>query len=360
MLRCSLKWLDLILFALIIYSTYYSISFNSSLSDSYLAITRLKHSWEKSPIKAFSFSKDVCPKSKEMKQIYIWPGTITGCDCTSISYFSNHELYHDYAGKLFSGSCNTNMTSVGCAHIYSIGPRALSKWRAKNVCIERLEGNYESLVKIPHNSSCPTNYKRCGIIDTLNNILCIDEKTNCPLNSITKEENSKKTSIIHNQEKPVLSDIGIFDRNICVNVNEKEFYESSYPLFSSMGCFSSFQTEKYENYRFNHLDEYPKKNFYKDNSIIDIIYRLPKYPELYESVNAYLNGETYIGFKQECLSQFSDYSLITLFNNLQEKSESFQSYSSYINILLCFGIFVYFMILFHRFNIMVLNSSIFL
>ena len=42
--------------------------------------------------------------------------------------------------------------------------------------------NYEKNDKNSFNNICKKGYKPCGILDTMNNILCLPKKYNCPLN----------------------------------------------------------------------------------------------------------------------------------------------------------------------------------
>ena len=50
--------------------------------------------------------------------------------------------------------------------------------------------NYESLLK-HSGEQCEENYKKCGILDTLGNIMCIPENDECPINEVIVDLNSK-------------------------------------------------------------------------------------------------------------------------------------------------------------------------
>ena len=43
-----------------------------------------------------------------------------------------------------------------------------------------LSTNYNNLLKLITKDGCAENYKQCGILDTIGNILCIDEIFDCP------------------------------------------------------------------------------------------------------------------------------------------------------------------------------------
>ena len=55
--------------------------------------------------------------------------------------------------------------------------------------------NYEKNDKNSFNNICKKGYKPCGILDTMNNILCLPKKYNCPLNDIIISKNKNLTLI---------------------------------------------------------------------------------------------------------------------------------------------------------------------
>ena len=57
--------------------------------------------------------------------------------------------------------------------------------------------NYESLLK--HSSEeCEENYKKCGILDTYGNIMCIPTEEECPINEMIIDLGSKNNEYISN------------------------------------------------------------------------------------------------------------------------------------------------------------------
>ena len=60
---------------------------------------------------------------------------------------------------------------------------------------ENYSENYASL--LAHSGKeCEKNYKKCGILDSLGNILCIPENKTCPLNELKVDLASKNDSYI--------------------------------------------------------------------------------------------------------------------------------------------------------------------
>jgi len=60
----------------------------------------------------------------------------------------------------------------------------LLMWKEEYLCVKYLKKNYFDLLKIENEYPCPQNYKSCGILDTLNNKLCIPNEEKCPINYI--------------------------------------------------------------------------------------------------------------------------------------------------------------------------------
>ena len=59
----------------------------------------------------------------------------------------------------------------------------------ENVLFER---NYEYLLKHSTKDNCEKNFKKCGILDTYGNIMCIPERDSCPINDIIVDYQNKK------------------------------------------------------------------------------------------------------------------------------------------------------------------------
>lgn len=51
-------------------------------------------------------------------------------------------------------------------------------------------------MKLVRENGCAENYKPCGILDTIGNILCIDEEYDCPINEMIVDLSSKKNKYL--------------------------------------------------------------------------------------------------------------------------------------------------------------------
>ena len=83
----------------------------------------------------------------------------------------------------FSGNDTKNKSCASFSFKNSM-PRTFLKWKSEYICIKYYPYNYLALKRVPGDTSCPLNFKSCGILDTLNNILCIPEGDTCPINYI--------------------------------------------------------------------------------------------------------------------------------------------------------------------------------
>ena len=62
------------------------------------------------------------------------------------------------------------------------------KINSKYICVKNSNTTYKDLMKsnqiLPKDSECPSNFKSCGIIDTLENIFCVLENETCPIKNL--------------------------------------------------------------------------------------------------------------------------------------------------------------------------------
>ena len=70
--------------------------------------------------------------------------------------------------------------------------------------ISKYKDNYETLLK-NSGKECTTNYKQCGILDTLGNLMCIPENEECPINEIIIDLKTEEDYYINQNYKVGLS-----------------------------------------------------------------------------------------------------------------------------------------------------------
>ena len=62
---------------------------------------------------------------------------------------------------------------------------------------KNLNLNYEYLLRHSNGNACDTNYKKCGILDTYGNIMCLTNEESCPINEIIVDTIEKNNEYLH-------------------------------------------------------------------------------------------------------------------------------------------------------------------
>ena len=220
------------------------------------------------PFSLYSF-KDNCPEYNEF-QLSLNLDTFYDCrgiytddlreECQdsiikNYTYCSNNyvnELNFDRDRELlnYENRINYDKRIVNC-HYFSRYSHTIINLDNKYICKTYGSLSYEQLLKesfplYDYNgiaNNCPEGKKKCGILDTKNNILCLDETLRCPNNTFSQSfasendaihlydryikgynELSKKiiTSVIISENKPMSHEWKKYVRETFNKLNEKE------------------------------------------------------------------------------------------------------------------------------------------
>lgn len=147
-------------------------------SSQYKSIDSLGDNWNLSPILKAEFSKKTCSELG-MVDIIVdqWPGTNEGCDCTNKVTDKNGTIEEGTCSR-FKGSSEKN-----CKDVASIANKTYSIWRNHHFCGQLMNvTNYFDLLYVKKSDECMPEYKSCGLLDTLQNKLCVNSQDECPLN----------------------------------------------------------------------------------------------------------------------------------------------------------------------------------
>ena len=125
---------------------------------------------------------------------------------------------------------------------------------SSNGNIREYNQNYESLLK--HSGpNCEENYKKCGILDTYGNIMCIPSKDECPINDIIVDLNSKKDEYIVKGYKVgelenLLEEYSLYYTNTAIDkeIIVKIKYNYTIPRYINPDNFI-FDQDTYESYK---------------------------------------------------------------------------------------------------------------
>ena len=183
--------------------------------------------------------------------------------------------------------------------------------------------NYNKSDKNSLNNICETGYKPCGILDTMNNILCLPKAYNCPLNDMIISNNNDSSLLDNGYDEINLNN----SLSIYLNTNENierpiiitNFISFDKPWNHEYQHIIAYKdnkkNKKREQVPFNDYDIFMRKvsfnkfsfislndilNWEKDNDYLKSVINLVRPSESY-----YLFNKNYIGFKDyEELEQF--------------------------------------------------------
>ena len=141
--------------------------------------------------------------------------------------------------------------------------------------------NYESLLKDSNKDCEKNNYKKCGILDTLGNIMCIPKEDTCPINSIIVDLKSKENEYVNNgykvgSIKDLSNDYYVYytndktDNNIVAKIKISETipkYISSENLIFDEDSFDDYTTQQSDDdndgYDYDDDDDYDDYHSFK-------------------------------------------------------------------------------------------------
>ena len=294
---------------------------SNSLKDDVYIIKQLFDEWNNKPIQILQESyRTVCSEMGMSDLIfYEFPGITKGCICEN--------------KKIYENTCDYNKLNQ-CSDIPEIKGFHMKKWKGSFLCGSSIKPkNYFELNITPKNEKCSQRYKKCGIIDTLDNYLCVPENEICPLNKINFMSGLESVRIDtsnKNLEGKIYTSFKIAENRLCLNNNQRFFSENNYRLIKKIsyltddlgvdlnlnGC-STYITDSagkyhYANINYEIIDSEKKSSFYKkDDNIIDVLGKIPGYANGdINNINSdmFLFASVYPGWKTQCdKKEFKNY-----------------------------------------------------
>ena len=235
-----------------------------------------------------------------------WPGLSAGCDC---SYF---------ADDIFKKECSSNLKNL-CITLREIKGSNYYVWKGISFCVKYYKYNYKNITITRSNEDCPNKYRKCGKIDSLGNLLCVEEDLKCPLNyfKISNQTISNYTSSIikfqleNNEfayfsneyiEQDILIDFKITESLPCVDPSEESYDKDPYILEKNnvKSCQTNYG-QQYKDSRYSVIDSFNYYDLLKNNSLS--IYYDNNSPE--NNRLKYLFERPYIGFNFTCRKELN-------------------------------------------------------
>ena len=124
--------------------------------------------------------------------------------------------------------------------------------------LEGITTKYNKLLNLTTSEGCKEGYKKCGILDTLGNTLCIDNNFVCPINKLTVDLLANKNKYLNQGLKE------IYNENLIYNY---KFYYSNESLDGNSIVSLLFSDEKPRYITLNNfvVDLAAYKQYFKDN-----------------------------------------------------------------------------------------------
>lgn len=267
--------------------------------------------WNMTPIIGFNISnsseKEIYSKEINQNILYSWEGTIEGCDCQN----ANESIPIEFR-KINNFSCSVSSKYNNlCKIIGKVEGKNIKIYKGKKLIPILLKNNKTYLQLINRNNDkCPDSYKKCGILDSKNNILCLPLIYDCPINKIVINKNKNSpidfnyTTLSLNNgfyfhytsesiNSSIIVTLKLSEGNLCLNPERHNSITKDYELYSSFDkCFCNNEFD----YRYNLIDFIDKQSLFNDNGINDLIQNLPNFT-IEGNFNLY--SRNYIGINND-------------------------------------------------------------
>ena len=129
-------------------------------------------------LKIYNSSSDLNRESNDnIIEFGKWPGTVRGCGKIKKNNKTSVRILDD-----INEECDEDEETLN-----KIPEQKIISYKGISIC-GLTKGNYLNLLNqgaiVEKNEICPEGKKSCGIIDSIDNILCIDNNEDCPISYI--------------------------------------------------------------------------------------------------------------------------------------------------------------------------------
>ena len=267
--------------------------------------------WSKGPLLDIMVSPtNDCNAGYEPLISNAFPGNYEGCNCMN-------AVNEGFQGKVFPYKCTETNIVYGCRMIFQTPPLPLKVWKNKVICVKRMKSSFIDLENKSSNI-CTIGMKKCGILDTTGNLLCLEPDQDCPINKV--EVRAKNDPPSYKYKKLELnSQLDLYFTNtlvndkvivefvaslgpICVYPYEGLLGQNNYILNTLKGkdeCSTPINGILADP-RFTILDTQNVINFYEENQINDLLSKNPDYPLPKNTISVKIFEINYFGWKQKC------------------------------------------------------------
>ena len=225
----------------------------------------------------------------------------------------NQHLLLSLSVEQFFGS---SPLSFGSTSYYTKDKVPHTKWKGTTLYANQLDSNYLSLLdskSISKDNQCPEGSHQCGILDTVDNVLCLENSQQCPINDMI---------ITNTKEKPL--SFSSFSNVEHIQFNENTFLHytneavnnhviAEFAISRKKPCLANNEKDCDEDKsdpRFILLDTMDESVFYSENAFEN---KDKKKEKLSGTIKLYYR--TYIGYDKNCKQNANFWENSNLFKN---------------------------------------------
>jgi hypothetical protein len=274
-----------------------------------------------------------CPDFQSTLITEKWPGTDKGC-------FKTILIARSVCGK-------TGIT------VPPIEPISYTVWRGVPLCTERVPAKYLDLTVAENENECPKEMRSCGLIDTLNNVMCVPSSTPCPHNymeiildgqplptgfnfTIIPMKGTNMILSNTNTKGKIIVDMILSEDIPCADPYDKNYIYPPYILekyFERSKCNSNIGNKTFDT-DYEVKDIYPYYNVYSENNILSLLKLIPDFLPYSTALQASerqmrLYSKNYMGIKAQCIKEIKALNITNqlLFDmtDMQDKTEGSQN-----------------------------------
>ena len=231
----------------------------------------------------------------------------------ALNHNQNQHLLLSLSTEQFFGS---SPLSFGSTSYYTKDKVPHTKWKGTTLYANQLESNYLSLLdkqSISKDNQCPEGSHQCGILDTVDNVLCLENSQQCPINDMI---------ITNTKEKPL--SFSSFSNVKSIQFNENTFLHytneavnnhviAEFAISRKKPCLANNEKDCDEDKsdpRFILLDTLDESVFYSENAFEN---KDKKKEKLSGTIKLYYR--TYIGYDKNCKQNANFWENSNLFKN---------------------------------------------
>ena len=247
-----------------------------------------------------------------------------------IEYNQNHSLFFSLSDKhvlntfpfnfgpyliyvLHEATCtDSDGYSYDCSY-YVKTPVDIFIWKGISLYATESDVSYLSLLynnSVSKEEQCEDGYKQCGILDTVGNILCLPNDSECPINDIIITNSLSIPNEFINYTN--INTIQINENNVLHYTNEgiNKPIVVDFRLSQKMPCLKdnidNCESNKGDG-RFKLLDQMNFYTFYDENDLFWRDDKVDRYDKNINNKSIYLYYREYIGYDKNCIRNNKDF-----------------------------------------------------